>query len=141
MREVPKAVHRPLGRSVDLVTTVPVSPAHFGAMEDATYNVDDFAERAVVGEWTRRVATGHVDNAYVALPITQTTKKPFRWPTEPKQQYTKRKPKPPVTQKDIDSWDPKADRTPDFARVDGQRQAASKRARGEGREATWRQGQ
>jgi hypothetical protein len=116
-RKVPTHRRAAVGATVDIVTTEPVSKDWIAAIDDVIYELDDLDERvpmSVVSEWTCRVARGHVSGAYVSrCPLSQTTKKTFQWPKEPKRKYSKRKPRPLVSNKEQGSWDPKAPRTPD----------------------------
>jgi hypothetical protein len=75
-RTARNTVRRPLGQSVEIVPMVPFSAARFGAMEDVPqYAINETIERASagVGEWTLRVARGHVGTDYVAHTITVST--------------------------------------------------------------------
>jgi hypothetical protein len=120
MRQVPKPVFRDLGVLVDIVPKEIIFCNWIHAMDGVTYNIDGWNERAVVSEWTTRVARGDVTSAYVSQPLTQVTGQPFEWepgplyPYSQPQPYAKRKPKPLVTAEDRRKWKRKDLRTPDW---------------------------
>jgi len=117
MLQVPANRRVASGAKVDIVKKEIVFRNWTDALDDIVYNIDDWNERAVVSEWTRRVARGHVTGAYISHPLTQTTGWPFQWrpaplfPYSKPRPYPKRKPKELVTAAEQESWDPEAPRT------------------------------